>query len=86
MTTELSETALDRFCAATRLDRSDVEGLGALDDAQYELLAVAYDAARCKRAKDLGEAAENSLSVVPRLVRPAVRKIISSQVGGGKKR
>jgi hypothetical protein len=60
----------------TALDGLDPEGFDALDDEQLELLAEAIERAREEHDRALDEATEESLSHVPRLLRPAVRRIV----------
>ncbi len=69
-----SGDAYQRLQAA--LDGFEPVGFEVLDDAQLDLLADAITQARQTHTRELREATEESLSHVPRLVRPAVRRIV----------
>jgi hypothetical protein len=66
--------AYERLRAA--LDGLEPEGFEALEDGQLALLAEAIERAREEHDRALDEATEESLSHVPRLLRPAVRRIV----------
>jgi hypothetical protein len=68
----------DRFCEATGIDRGEVDALGDVADADFAKFADLYDRARDTREKDLNTAIENGLGVLPRLLRPVVRKVLFS--------
>ncbi|TSD96072.1 hypothetical protein FOS14_17085 [Skermania sp. ID1734] len=74
----MTESAIDRLCSETGISRDVVEGLGELDDTQLEVLRKIYANARDKREKDLLAATDAGLEVVPRLLRPAVKKVLFS--------
>ena len=66
--------AYDRLTAA--LDGFEPAGFEVLDDDQLRFLADAVEQARADHAQALRDATEQSLRHVPRLVRPAVRRIV----------
>lgn len=74
----VSDALLDRLCRETGLNRDDVAFLGGFDDAQVTAVIDACAHGRDKRERDLVEATEKGLGVVPFLLRPAVKKIIFS--------
>ncbi|CAM3073318.1 hypothetical protein [Skermania piniformis] len=71
-------TALDRLCADTGMNRDVVAALGPLGDDRYAELAAAFERARMQRKQELRAATENGLNAVPRLLRPAVRAVLSA--------
>lgn len=68
----------NRFCKATGIDRSEVEALGDIADADLAKFADLYERARDTRERDLNTAIEGGLGVLPRLLRPVVRKVLFS--------
>jgi hypothetical protein len=58
------------------LDGFDPAGFEVLDDEQLDRLAHAVEQARAEHDRSLDEATEESLAHVPRLLRPAVRRIV----------
>ncbi|NMN94806.1 hypothetical protein [Antrihabitans stalactiti] len=68
----------DRFCDATGIDRSEVEALGEISTADLAKFADLYERARDAREKDLNTAIDGGLGVLPRLLRPVVRKVLFS--------
>jgi hypothetical protein len=60
----------------TALDGLEPEGFDVLEDEQLDLLAEAIERAREEHDRALDEATEESLSHIPRMLRPAVRRIV----------
>jgi hypothetical protein len=60
---------------ATELDATPPAGLGALTADQRADLASAIHAAKRRQRKALAEAAEQGLSLIPRILRGPVRKL-----------
>lgn len=73
----MSETAIDRFCGETGVSGATVEALGDLDDTQIEVLLDAYRKAAADRSAELKAAMDDGLRVVPRLIRPAIKRVLS---------
>lgn len=74
----MSEAILARLRAQSGLSRDDVAFLEQFDKAQLAALADVYVRGRDKRERDLAEAVDNGLKVVPFLLRPAVKKILGA--------
>ncbi|MCX5045907.1 hypothetical protein OG921_22315 [Aldersonia sp. NBC_00410] len=72
----MTETAIERMCRETGIDRATIAGLGDLDVDDIDRLREAFLAAQRKRDADLTAATEDGLRVVPRLLRPAIKKIL----------
>ena len=68
----------DRFCDATGIARGEVEALGDVADTDFAKFADLYERARDAREKDLNTAIDGGLGVLPRLLRPVVRKVLFS--------
>lgn len=51
-------------------------GLARLDPEQQDRLCAAIDEARTRQREELGAAIERGLEVIPRLLRPAVKKAL----------
>ncbi|MBL1077025.1 hypothetical protein JK358_21745 [Nocardia sp. 2] len=69
---------IDRLTELTRIPRADLDALGDLDDTHHAALRAAFEHARDTRDRELDEAIDNGLTMVPRLVRPAVRRMLFS--------
>jgi hypothetical protein len=67
-------SAYDRLRDA--LDGLEPAGFEAVDDERLDLLARAIERAREEHDRALDAATEESLGHVPRLLRPAVRRIV----------
>lgn len=74
----MSDAMLARLCAESGLSRDDVAFLGQFDDAQLSAFSEAYVHGRDKRDRDLAEAVDNGLKVLPFMLRPAVKKILGA--------
>ena len=72
----MADSGIDHFCSETGIARSTVEALGDLDDAQFALLTAAFQEASDRRATELDTATNDGLQVVPRLIRPAVKRFL----------
>ncbi|MEV6773331.1 hypothetical protein AB0N05_32335 [Nocardia sp. NPDC051030] len=67
---------IERLCRDSRVSRGDVEALGELDESQYATLRGAFEHARDQREVELGAAIDNGLTMVPRFMRVAARRIL----------
>ncbi len=72
----MPDNAVERFRARTGLPPEATTALGQLPDEDYERLADIYVHARNDLERKLDAAVENGLSIMPRLVRMPVRKIL----------
>ncbi|KAA0023338.1 hypothetical protein [Antrihabitans cavernicola] len=73
----MAESAMDRLCDETGLTRAGVEALGELDEGQLDTLLAAYRNAAATRKTELETATDDGLKVIPRLIRPAVKRLLS---------
>ncbi|MFD0000193.1 hypothetical protein [Nocardia sp. NPDC127526] len=69
---------IDRLCEISRVARADVEALGDLGEDRHAVLRAAYEHARDHRERELGDAVDNGLTLLPALIRSAVRRILFS--------
>lgn len=67
---------LDRLGRVSGVGRDDIEGLGALDESQYAALRTAFEHARDLRKRELDEAIDQGLHVLPRMARPIARRML----------
>lgn len=67
---------LDRLSDISGVSRENIEALGSLDESHYGLLRAAVERARELRERELNEAIDQGLSVVPAMVRPMARRIL----------
>ncbi|QLY28444.1 hypothetical protein [Nocardia huaxiensis] len=69
---------IERLSALSGVARGELEALGELDEDQYRVLRQAFERAQETRQRELDEAIDGGLTMVPRLVRPAVRRMLFS--------
>lgn len=69
---------IERLCEVSKVSRAEIEALGELDDSRYAVLRTAFENARERRTQELGEAVDNGLTMLPTLVRLAVRRMLFS--------
>jgi hypothetical protein len=74
----MPDAPLDRLCRESGLSPEDVGFLAEFDDDQLDGLIDAYTRGRDKRERDLDEAVENGLKLVPFFLRTPVRKVLFS--------
>ncbi|MCU1643789.1 MAG: hypothetical protein JWN03_4064 [Nocardia sp.] len=67
---------IDRLVTVSRVSRANLVALGDLDDDEYSMLRTAFERARDQRKRDLSVAIDNGLTLVPRLLRPAARRML----------
>lgn len=67
---------LDHLGRVSGVGRDDIEGLGALEENQYAALRTAFEHARDLRKRELDEAIDQGLRVLPRMARPIARRML----------
>lgn len=62
-----------------RVSEADLEFLGALEEAELELILHGLDAAHQRQKEQINQAIEGSLEHIPRLLHKPIRRILFGQ-------
>ncbi|WP_157535158.1 hypothetical protein [Nocardia inohanensis] len=69
---------IERLSSVSRVPHADIAALGDLDEGEYATLRAAYEHALQLRERELSVAIDKGLGIIPKLLRPAARRILFS--------